>query len=67
MEASRETFVVLPVSQYKQLQNKYEVHLKNITEEERRRRRWVAIRCVKTGILLGGFVSSTQTGGGSFL
>ncbi|XP_067227140.1 uncharacterized protein [Chanodichthys erythropterus] len=50
MEASRETFVVLPVSQYKQLQNKYEVHLKNITEEERRRRR----------ILISSVLRSTQ-------
>ncbi|XP_067284845.1 uncharacterized protein [Pseudorasbora parva] len=50
MEASKETFVVLPVSQYKQLQNKYEVHLKNITEEERRRRR----------ILISSVLRSTQ-------
>ncbi|KAK7175440.1 hypothetical protein R3I93_002372 [Phoxinus phoxinus] len=50
MEASKETFVVLPVSQYKQLQNKYEVHVKNITEEERRRRR----------VLISSVLRSTQ-------
>lgn len=40
MDASKQTFVVLAVQEYTQLKNKYDVHLKNIMEEERRRRRY---------------------------
>jgi len=68
MEASKETFVVLPVSQYKQLQNKYEVHVKNITEEERRRRRWAVFRCISKRYFNRSLTFCNQhlKGGGSF-
>nr|XP_020487137.1 protein ALP1-like [Labrus bergylta] len=39
MDASKKTFILLALSEYKQLLNKYEAHLRNTAEEERRRRR----------------------------
>ncbi|KAL1020949.1 hypothetical protein UPYG_G00006780 [Umbra pygmaea] len=39
VDVPRNTFVVLALLEYRQLQNKYEFRLKNITEEDRRHRR----------------------------
>ncbi|KAJ8275867.1 hypothetical protein COCON_G00076190 [Conger conger] len=38
MDASRKTFVVLALSEYRELMHQYEVHLKNIEEDRRHRR-----------------------------
>ncbi|XP_055058678.1 uncharacterized protein [Misgurnus anguillicaudatus] len=50
MDTSKQKFVVLAVEEYKQLKDQYEVHLKNVMEEEKRRR----------SILISSMLRSTQ-------
>ncbi|XP_065131978.1 uncharacterized protein [Paramisgurnus dabryanus] len=50
MDTSKQKFVVLAVEEYQQLKDQYEVHLKTVMEEERRRR----------SILISSMLRSTQ-------